>query len=351
MWSEDVLKKLGKRIQLSWQVLRYGRIPTPEARTLPDLDVSELDEIKDFFPLPKFFIFGHARSGTTLLARLIRLHPEVHCNWQAHFFTREPTLYSLVSRPEIREWLQRKSNRWNQGEDLSPLVIRVVADFIMEREARARGKTIVGDKSPNSLMDGKAVKLLHGVYPDAKLLYIVRDGRDTILSHRFQSFIDFPEFLRDIDLQIRDDFTHNPEPFFEGKRSLFTEDKLRKDAQDWVRNVKETNQFGEELYGDRFLTLRYEDLISDPVRFLDEIWAFLQVKDHSLPLDAEIKKEMARNPDAAWQKTQNQEMISNLKKGTSGTWKDLFTEQDCQIFKEIAGETLIKWGYEETDEW
>ncbi len=346
-----MLKKLGKRIQLSWQVFRYGRIPVPEVKALPPLDLKELNEIKSFFPLPKFFIFGHARSGTTLLARLIRLHPEVHCNWQAHFFTREPTIYSLVSKPEIREWLQRHSNRWNQGEDLSPLVIRVVADFIMEREARERGKTIVGDKSPNSLMDGKSVKLLHGVYPDAKLLYIVRDGRDTVLSHRIQSFIDFPEYLRDIDLQIRDDFTHTPEFFFEGKRSLFTEDELRKDAEDWVRNVKETNQFGEELFGDKFLTLRYEDLISDPVRFLPDIWTFLKVKDRGLSLESEIKKEMGRNPDAAWQKTQNQEMVSNLKKGTSGTWEELFTDRDRQIFKEIAGETLIEWGYEGNDEW
>jgi LPS sulfotransferase NodH len=326
-------------------------VPTPEPRTLPHLDAKDLDQIKAFFPLPKFFIFGHARSGTTLLARLVRLHPEVHCNWQAHFFTRDPTIYSLVSRSEIREWLQRHSNRWNQGEDLSPLVIRVAADFIMEREARALGKTIVGDKSPNSLLDGTSVKLLHGVYPDGKLLYIVRDGRDTILSHRFQSFIDFPEFLRDIDLQIRDDFTRNPEPFFEGRRSLFTEDKLRKDAGDWVRNVKETNQFGMELFGDRFYTLRYEDLISDPVPYLSEIWAFLGVKDRRLSLQSEIEEEMNRNPDAAWQETQNQEMISNLQKGTSGTWEVLFTERDCQIFKEIAGEALIEWGYEEDEEW
>ena len=58
----------------------------------------EVAEARTFFPLEKFFIFGHARSGTTMLTRLIRLHPEVHCNYQAHFFTRPPLLESAGSR-------------------------------------------------------------------------------------------------------------------------------------------------------------------------------------------------------------------------------------------------------------
>ena len=80
--------------------------------------------------MPKFFIFGHARSGTTLLARLVRLHPEVHCNWQAHFFTRPPLLRGMLSDPQVSAWLSRKSNRWNRGEDLSLVVLRAAADFI-----------------------------------------------------------------------------------------------------------------------------------------------------------------------------------------------------------------------------
>lgn len=346
-----MLKKIGKRLKRSWQVFRYGRILVPEANDLPVLTPNDLEAVKAFFPMPKFFIFGHARSGTTLLARLIRLHPEVHCNWQAHFFTKEPTLYALVSKSEVREWLQRRSNRWNQGEDLSPLVIRVAADFILEREARERGKSIVGDKSPNNLMHGKSVELVHNLYPDGKLLYIVRDGRDTVLSHRFQSFIDFPEHLNGADLRIRDDFTDNPNPFFEGDRSLFTEKKLRQDAKAWDRNVTETKRLGEEFFGDRFMALKYEDLIADPVRLLSKIWNFLEVQDRDISLKVEIEQEMNRNPDAAWQKSQNREMVENLQKGTSGTWEELFTKRDRQIFKEIAGDALIEWGYEENDEW
>jgi hypothetical protein len=62
-------------------------------------------------PARQVFIFGHARSGTTLLTRLVRLHAEVHCNYQAHFFTRRLLPRRTGRPPEVEEWLSRKSNR------------------------------------------------------------------------------------------------------------------------------------------------------------------------------------------------------------------------------------------------
>lgn len=72
---------------------------------IPAITPEEVAEIKQFLPREKFFIFGHACSGTTLLMHLARLHPEVHCNYQVHFFTRQLLLKSLVNTPETEEWL------------------------------------------------------------------------------------------------------------------------------------------------------------------------------------------------------------------------------------------------------
>src|SRR5215212_11292513 len=136
------------RLKAAARILLKGDSKKKKRNPIPAITPEEVSEIKAFFPREKFFIFGHARSGTTLLMRLLRLHPEVHCNYQAHIFTRQPLLKSLVNNPEAEEWLTRKSNRWNQGRDLSPLVLRAAADFIMERDAAKAGKNIVGDKSP-----------------------------------------------------------------------------------------------------------------------------------------------------------------------------------------------------------
>lgn len=177
------------RLKTALKVLLLGQ--KSESRpSIPPITADEVAEARQFFPREKFFIFGHARSGTTLLMRLVRLHPEVHCSYQAHFFTREPFLKSLVDTPAAAEWLSRKSNRWNQGRDLSPLVLRATADFILERDAAREGKRIVGDKSPSSLIHGQAVRDMAAVYPDARLIYIVRDGRDVLISERFRNFVE-----------------------------------------------------------------------------------------------------------------------------------------------------------------
>ena len=95
------------RAKKAIRILLKGDSRKVTRNPIPAITSEEVNEIKEFFPREKFFIFGHARSGTTLLARLARLHPEVYCHWQAHFFTRPPFLKSLVDTPEAEEWLSR----------------------------------------------------------------------------------------------------------------------------------------------------------------------------------------------------------------------------------------------------
>jgi hypothetical protein len=348
-------ESLVRRLKLAGRLLLKGQMPLPRRREVPPITPDEVAEAKAFFPLEKFFIFGHARSGTTLLTRLVRLHPQVHCNYQAHFFTRPPLLEALVADEEVGLWLSRRSNRWNRGGDLSPLVLRAVSDFIMERDARLAGKggpgCMVGDKSPNSLLNGEAVRLLTKVYPDARLVFIVRDGRDAVVSHRFQAFIDRPQHLASQDLRIRQDFIHDPQPFFSGQRSLFTERGLRQAASGWARNVVETHLAARQLLGERYYALRYEDLLASPWEEMNRLWAFLGV-DTSLPgLKDALEAELEQNPDAEWQNQKASDIAGSLTKGRRGTWRDLFTLTDCQIFKEAAGQALIAWGYERDLNW
>jgi hypothetical protein len=338
------------RLKLAGRALLKGQPPPKPRRQVPAITPEEVAEVKAFFPLEKFFIFGHARSGTTLLARLVRVHPKVHCNYQAHFFTRQPLLEALVADEEVGLWLGRRSNRWNQGRDLSALVLRAAADFIMERDARTAGKggpgCIVGDKSPNSLLDGDAVHQMVKVYPEARLVFIVRDGRDAAVSHRFQAFIDRPQHLSAEDLSIREAFIHDPAPFTSGQRSIFTEKGIAQAAQGWVHNVVETDQAASELLSERYHHLRYEGLLASPWDEMRRLWAFLGA-DVALPgLKETLEGELKQNPDADWQQEKASDIAAALTKGQRGTWRELFTPRDRQIFEEIAGETLKAWGYE-----
>lgn len=346
-----MLASLNRRLSLAARVLLNGQVPVEKRREIPAITQQEVAEAQEFFPMPKFFILGHARSGTTLLVRLVCLHPQVHCNYQAHFFTRPPLLQSLVDSQEIEAWLSRRSNRWNQGRDLSPLVLRAVSDFIMERDARRAGKNIVGDKSPSSLLDGQAVRLMHKVYPDGKLIYIVRDGRDTVVSHRFQTFIDAAQHLPQEDLRLREAFTRRPEPFMRGERSIFTEKAIRWAAEGWARNVTETDQVARELYGERYHCLRYDHLLARPLEEMQRIWSFLGADSQAARLAEELQDELERNPDADWQKQKAGDLIEPLEKGKQGSWRQLFTPRDREIFKSLAGQALIAWGFEGDLDW
>ena len=342
MTAEEAIR----RIRLAAKILIRGYAQTGQSReAIPAISPEEVSEARQFFPMGKFFIFGHARSGTTLLARLMRVHPDVHCNWQAHFFTRPPLLKSLVADPEVSAWLARRSNRWNRGGDLSPAVLRTVSDYILERDARQAGKSITGDKSPNSLLDGQAVHLLHDVYPDARLIFIVRDGRDAALSHRFQTFIDATHHMKKRDFKIMDDYIRDSQPFLQGECSVFTEKGIRRAAESWVHNVNTTSQAGIDLFGDRFQTLRYEDLLEHAWQQMQRIWSFLAA-DVSLPdLEKALAIELEQNPDADWQRQKAGEIALTLQKGQRGSWRDMFTGRDRQVFHDIAGATLQTWGY------
>ena len=339
------------RFRAAARILLKGNPQNRRRGDIPAITAEEVAEIKQFFPRDKFFIFGHARSGTTLLVRLARLHPEVYCNYQAHFFTRKPLLKSLVDTPEAEEWLKRRSNRWNQGGDLSPLVLRAAGDFIMEREAVREGKMIVGDKSPSSTIHGQAVRDLHAIYPDAKLVYLVRDGRDVMISERFRNFVEESRFLTSEDHRILAELRKEKTPFMNGSRSIFTESFIHRVAKGWVSNLSEIEGEGKRLFRKRYMALRYEDLLSDPFEEMTRLWNFLGVKRINKGLKKDIRAEMASNPDEEWQEKRNGDIASFLPKGHAGNWQRLFTAQDKAVFKEVAGEMLVKWNYEKDLSW
>ena len=339
------------RFKSAARILIKGVSKENKRGPIPAITSEEIAEIKQFFPREKFFILGHARSGTTLLMRLLRLHPEVHCNYQAHFFTRQPLLKSLVDSPEAEEWLKRKSNRWNQGRDLSPIVLRAAADFIMERNAAKEGKYIVGDKSPSSTIHGQAVRDMHAVYPDAKLVYIVRDGRDLLVSERFRNFVEESKFLSEEDKRIIQELQKDHSQFTNGRRSIFTEAFIRRVAKGWVTNLQEMEEEGKRLFGINYFALRYEDLLKHPLEQLTSLWKFLGVKAIDTSLETQIQAEMESNPDEEWQAKRNEGIASFLPKGNAGNWSRLFTAKDKSVFKQIAGEMLVKWKYEKDLNW
>jgi hypothetical protein len=208
----------------------------------------------------------------------------------------------------------------------------------------------VGDKSPSSVIHGQAIRDLRAVYPDARIVYLVRDGRDVVTSERFRNFVEESRFLTVEDKRIIAELRRDPAPFEDGRRSIFTENFIRRVAGDWANDLGETEDEARRLFADAFYGLRYEDLLERPFSEMKKLWAFLGV-DAGPALEKAITGELASNPDEKWQAERNEDIASFLPKGQAGNWERLFSEHDSSVFKAVAGEMLVRWNYEKDLNW
>jgi len=159
------------------------------------------------------------------------------------------------------------------------------------------------------------------------------------------------KFLTVEDKRIIEGLRKDQNPFTDGTRSIFTETFVRNIASRWVKDLTESDAEAKRLYGKNYHSLRYEDLLETPFEEMKKLWKFLGVKKIPKSLERQIKLEMTSNPDEEWQAKRNEGIASFLPKGQAGNWQRLFTEKDKSVFKEVAGEMLVKWEYEKDLNW
>jgi hypothetical protein len=107
-----------------------------------------------------------------------------------------------------------------------------LVDAFYRRYAAQFGATRWGDKSPFYV---EHVALLASAFPDAKVVHIIRDGRDVVTSS-----------LR----------------AYRGRRYFYTDAYYH--ARAWVDRVAAARQAGRALPAGRYHELRYEELTADP---------------------------------------------------------------------------------------
>ena len=151
---------------------------------------------------PAFFVVGRGKSGTSWLMRMFNAHPEVLCRGEGRFFGQDWVREDLAGRDwtaqdledeqttvppkslygAIREsgllrlWVERSV--WSRGDDTErhlAAITRAAADHFLTEKLAESGKKIVGDKTP--LLTPDFIKDIGELYPDAKVIHIIRDGR------------------------------------------------------------------------------------------------------------------------------------------------------------------------------
>jgi hypothetical protein len=211
---------------------------------------------------PFVFFVGCPRSGTTLLGRMGDAHSRLavihETRWIAGFYKKRRGLTDEGAvTPELLERLREHPRFAKLGLDLGPLDGLLqrdrpvhYADFVaavFDLYGRQRDKPLVGDKTPRYVRD---LPTLHALWPDAKFVHLIRDGRDVCLS-----VLDWRKGA----------------PRF----TTWDEDAVSTTALWWEWNVKLGREAGALLGPERYHELRYEALVSGPERECRALCAFL----------------------------------------------------------------------------
>ncbi len=275
---------------------------------------------------PYVFIVGCPRSGTTLLRRIGDAHPQlavVHeTRWIARTFEQRrgitseglvtPRLLERLLRPKRLKSLQmgeaemKRAFAGSDGVHFSTFVTT-----LFDRYGEREGKVLVGDKSPGYV---RYLPTLHELWPQAKFVHVIRDGRDVCLS-----VLDWRRAATGF--------------------ASFDEDPVTTTAVWWEWYVRLGLEGGRTLGADLYHELRYEALVADPEQESVGVCEFLEIPYDPTMLDfheGRMRDDPRLDAKRAWRP-----VTPGLR-----SWREQMSAENVVRFEAAAGDLLEQLGYE-----
>jgi hypothetical protein len=264
-------------------------------------------------PAP-FFIIASARSGTTFLRLTLNAHPEVAVPPESRFITelyrgeaevdRDPFLHDLSNHKRFKAWgLSVDAVAAEIGDRVRlPYSEAIAAAY--RAYARKEGKSRWGDKTPRYIQN---IPLLVELFPDARFIHLVRDGRNVALSY---SHVEF------------------------GPKTL------ARAADLWARRVAAGIRDGRSLPHGRYIEVRSEDLAEDPEGEVKDICEFL-----GITYDPAMFEEERRLRGTVEKDKHNYDPRAAGRDHMS-SWQTEMDPAAVEVFEAVAGEVLSQLGYE-----
>jgi hypothetical protein len=272
---------------------------------------------------PPFFIVGKDRSGTTML-RLILDRSSVAIPPESMFLVDfEPVRragglddHTAATAFLRRVWEHPRVRVWGITGD-PPAVppgltnaeaYRFAVEAPFRAYAQANEKERWADKTPLYLAH---VQELAQVWEDARFVVLVRDGRDVALS-----LVGVP----------------------------FGPNNVWAAARFWARGI-DLGQDAEKRLGDRVLTVRYEDIVTDPGTHVQRLCEFLGLDfDGDMLAIEQTDSSKVLKDQAGWFTN----VWAGINQSAVGKWKKEMSPRQQRVFDQVAGPQLEAMGYQRT---
>ena len=190
----------------------------------------------------------------------------------------------------------------------------------------------------------------------SKIIYIVRDFRDVLISGFFFSHNNFPEQKIVINSKER----------FSSFYKLYFYHQLRRMTKKWVsheltllrnfiyRSPKNTvgswNDHVEYWIGQpNIVVVRYEDLLNNPFETVEKILSGIDVCQHFLNIDETIERQSFSNRKNGFLRSNDKANFKFLRNGGSGDWKRFLNEKAIKRIEITHGRVMRSLGYTMSD--
>lgn len=278
---------------------------------------------------PYVFIVGCPRSGTTLLQRMLDAHSKIamtpeESHWIPRMYHKRKLTPGGLVTPGLISRLQEVPRFLALGisqDDLlklagngQPVSYSAFVTGIFDLYGESQAKELVGDKTPDHV---RWLDTLHALWPKARVVHLIRDGRDVWLSIT----------------NWRKAHGKNPGTF-----PTWKDDPVSTTALWWELNVRLGQQFGSILGPELYYEVRYESLVSHPEAECVALCAFLDLPYDDAMLrfhEGKTKTEPSLSAKDAWLPV------------TPGLrdWKSQMPGEDIKRFEAAVGELLNELGY------
>jgi hypothetical protein len=265
------------------------------------------------------FIVGAPRSGTKLFRDMLSAHPRLSFPPESHFI---PSFYRAFGDPasdreavRVARAILRYSWVWSWRLSLEPEELAGHRTFagltseLFQHWARKEGKPRWGDKTPGYVSE---IPLVLSLFPDAQFLHIYRDGRDVVRSLA---------------------------PMHWSPGNAFCSAEL------WRDSVNAGREDGRGLPEDRYMEVRYEQLVSEPESVMRSVCDYL-----GEDFDPEVTRpkrprgslRAAHLPPVEDTPVETRHDVSPAR---VGRWRTEMRPRDVATVEAVAGELLDELGY------
>lgn len=276
------------------------------------------------YPEKIVIVVGLPRSGSTLVTRILNLHPDIFISPETHYFFKIWAKRKLLGNLEERKNFDKLRSYIKELPILDPhwrqcnLSIEKIRRYFIEynsiKESYARlflallksisnEKMIVGEKTPlHSYFLDEIYNLFNSL--DLKIIFVQRDVRAVVASTLKSGWSGDPNHLK---------------PVFRWKRCIRM-----------LENFKLTTKKSEIIW-----VARYEDIVKSPLKTVKEMCGFLGVDFCEQMFNITyINTSFSKNRQA-----------KGIETGSIDRWQTFLNEVQIKEIEQLCKDEMVRYGY------